>query len=370
MRSKSSTMMASIIGLAGLLLSLSSVHGQIMHGQPASGNVRFVYSHWNLEENGGTTEINQLTIPFTGFMPLRDNLEAVFYVANSSNNLERTNEDYSLSGLGDVRVQLNRSFNDDRLLLSVGFNLPTGKKKIDSDIGPLVLRILSQNYLTLPMRRFGEGFGFNVLLGGAQMLGELRCGAGVMYQFNGKYEPYEERGKYDPGDFISMNAGAEWQKDEMKLTFDAIFTTYTDDKLDGRKVFGQSTQVGLRLGAMYSGETYSVSGGTGYLVRGRNTTFSPDEDQVRIFGNEFWIYGHLARHFHQGWSITPSAELKLIGANDQGFGSSTIFGFGGAVGRTFGEQIRVGIDGKYFTGNADAIDLSGFQLTASLTANL
>lgn len=357
--------------LTSLLVGLSPAFGQIVYEQPGSGDIKVVYSHWSLEDTSGTLEINQLTIPFTGFIPLQDNLEAFLYVANSSNKLESSNTDYSLSGLGDVRLQLNRSFNDDQLLLSVGVNLPTGKKKLNRDEELLVLQMLTQNYLSFPMRRFGEGFGFNVLFGGARMIGELRCGAGVMYQYNGEYEPYEGTGKYDPGDFVSVNAGADWQKDDVTLTGDVIFTSYMDDKLDGDKVFKQSTQLDWRLGAAYNGGNYDLNAGISYLLRGRNSIYTTAEE-LKIFGNEFRINGNLKRYLQRGWQVAPSAELRLIGANDQGFGGSTIFSFGGAVGKTLGEQIAASVGGRYFTGNANdgAIDLSGFQLTANLTAKL
>jgi len=363
-----------IIGLVSFLVTLSPAYGQIEYGRPASGGTQFFYSHWSLEDSSGTIDINQLTIPVRGFIPIRDNLEALFYIAHSSNDLEYSNAESSLSGLADTRLQLNRSFSDDQLLLSVGINLPTGKKKLNRYEELPVLRMLSQNYLSFPMRRFGKGFGFNVLLGGAQMLGELRCGAGIMYQYNGTYSPYQDTGKYDPGDFVSINAGADWQKNEMTFTFNAVFTAYANDKFEGNKVFAQSTQLGLNLAAAYDGQDYDVGAGIGYLLRGRNTFYDPDKGdrEGHVFGNEFEIRGYLTRRLQQVWQVTPSAQLKLVGANDLGFGSSTIFGFGAGVGRTLSEQLAINFGGKYFVGNADggAIDLTGFQLTASLTANL
>ncbi|MFQ6008213.1 MAG: hypothetical protein ACE5K8_04600 [Candidatus Zixiibacteriota bacterium] len=354
------------------VLTSSSTHGQIIYGRPASGGIQLFYSHWSLDDSLGTTEIDQFTVPVTGFLPIRDNFEAHVYLASSSNTLTQMESEYSLSGLGDVRLQVNRSFNDDRLLVSVGANLPTGKKKLSRDEELPVLQLLSQNILSFPLRRFGEGFGFNVLLGGAQMIGGMRCGAGVMYQFNGKYEPYQGSGNYDPGDFISVNAGADWQQDNTTIAGDAIFTTYFKDKVNGVEVFKQSTQLDLQLSAGYDTETYGVHGRIGYLLRGRNTL--PEAD-MKIFGNEFSGIFDLTRHFGQGWSIAPVAEVKLVGASDpygQEFGSSNIFGLGTHLGRKLGEQAALNVGGRYYFGSADDgnIDLSGFQLMASLTARL
>jgi hypothetical protein len=371
MRSRKLGLMFAAAFAAVSVLTMSSTYGQIVYGRPAAGGVQVVFSHWSLKGDT-TTEIDQFTVPITGFLPIRDNLEANVYVASSSNTLSLTDSNLSLSGLGDVRLQVNRSFSDDRLLVSVGANLPTGKKKLTRDEELPVLQLLSQNILSFSMRRFGEGFGFNLLLGGAQMIGGMRCGAGVMYQFNGKYEPYQGSGDYDPGDFISVNAGADWQQENTTVAGDAVFTTYFKDKVNGAEVFKQSTQLDLQLRAAYDTDTYGVHGRIGYLLRGRNTL--PEVD-MKIFGNEFSAIFDLTRRFGQGWSIAPTAEVKLVGTSDRDsleFGSSSILGFGANLGRTLGQQVALNVGGRYYFGNADDgnIDLSGFQLMAGLTASL
>jgi hypothetical protein len=293
-------------------------------------------------------------------------------VASSSNSLTRGDTDYDLTGLGDVRVQINRSFGDDQLLLSLGVNLPTGKKKLSQTEELAILEFLTQNYLDFPMRRFGQGFGFNALLGGARMLGQLRCGASVMYQYNGSYKPYQGVGDYDPGDFISASAGADWQKNQVTVSGDAVFTLYTKDKAGDAEVFKQSTQFDFRLGLTYDGADYRFVARSSCLLRGRNTLYLPTEVEERIFGNEFLIRAAVARRFQPGWSIGPSVEVKFVGANEQDFENSTIFGFGGSISRALGESVAINVGGKYYTGSADGgdIDVSGFQITAGLMGSL
>jgi hypothetical protein len=357
--------------LAGSMAVTTPVYGQIIYGRPAYADMQAQYSHWSLQdkEDGTTTTINQFTVPLTGFIPLEDNFEALVFIATSSNTLSSEGDDYNLSGLGDVRFQVNRSFNDDQFLVSLGINLPTGKKKLTQDEEQPVLQMLSQNYLSFPMRRFGEGFGFNLLVGGARMLGSLRGGFGVKYQYTGKYQPYEGSGDYDPGDLVSVNAGLDWQGEKTVISGDAVFTAYFKDKLDGVEIFKQSNQLDLRMNARYTTESYSLQGQVGYLLRGRNVLYT---EELKIYGNEFWINAGMTRRFQQDWRVTPSVELRLIGANDEGFGGSSILGFGGVVGKTFGGQIALIFGGTYYIGSVDdgAYDLTGLQLRAGLTANL
>ncbi|MFH1374512.1 MAG: hypothetical protein ABII79_12025 [bacterium] len=362
----------SVLTVLAVLLLVSPVQSQIRFGQPTYGDVQIVYSHWSLKQADTTTEINQMTIPVTGFVPLKENVEAIFYIVSSSNTLKASQTDFSLSGMGDARMQVNHSFMNDQLLLSLGVNMPTGKKKLTIDEELLVVQVLSQNYLSFPMRRFGEGFGFSALLGGAQMLGDLRCGVGVMYQVNGEYEPYAGSDKYDPGDVLSVNATADWQNDRTTVTSEMIFAAYGADKFAGSNAFKQSTQLTGRLRVVHKSEAFDAGGGLSYLARGRNSFFYPNSTQ-RLFGNEFMIDANLTRGFAEHWRFTPTAEIRMISAaeNNQP-GTASIVGLGGTVGRTFGSQTTIAVGGKYFTGDADGgnIDLSGFQINANLTVSM
>lgn len=375
MQTKKTIHIILIFVVFGFLLTASSLHSQIIYDRPASGNIQVVYSHWSLKDDSATTKINQLTIPFNGFIPIRDNFEARLYIANASNSLTYLNSDSSLSGLSDFRIQVNRSFYDDQFLISAGMNLPTGKKKLNLNEERAIINLLSENYLSFPMRRFGEGFGVNLLVGGATRLGSIRCGAGMMYQYNGSYKPYEDEEKYDPGDFFSISVSADAKTDKVSYSADLIFSGYVADKLDGEKIFKQSPQFDLRLGGVYGSGQYDLHGGIRYIIRGRNTRYIAESgailEQLKIFGNEFSASAKAIYHPAGVWYFAPSVEMRLIAANEQDFGNSSILGFGGALGRKIGESFQFDLGFKYFTGSADGgdIDLSGFQISSNLMAS-
>ncbi len=360
---------------ASLLLALATGAGaQIMYGQPSAADVQFVYTHWEADagDSLGATSISQVSFPMRGFIPAGDNAELLVYLAGAWNSLDRPAiDEYTLTGLSDARLQYNRSFADDQFLLSVGLNLPSGKRELSiADEAP-VLTTLSQSYLSFPMRQFGEGLGFSVMLGGAQMLGQFRAGLSAMYQFNGKYSPYEGVDDYDPGDLISFNTGVDRDFENGRVGANAIVNLYTNDKLEGSEVFKQSTAVDLRLSAEYGGDDGQLNGAVGYLIRGRNTTFVESvQEEVKIYGNEFW--GQAAYVHRLGdWRLGPVAELRNIAENEQDLGSATVFGGGATISRTLGETMGLELSGRYYTGNADGgdIDLTGYQLAVSLTAN-
>ncbi len=354
-----------LVVLAGCLMMATTTYGQIVYGRPASGTTGLVYSNWSLEDSAQKTDITQISFPVRLFLPLQDNFEADVYVAASSNSMDLGENDYSLSGLGDLRLQFNRSFSDDQLLVSFGVNLPTGKTKLNRADETPVLQMLTQDFLSFSQRRFGEGLGFNLLVGGAQMVGELRVGAGVTYRYIGKYDPYEGVEEYDPGDLVNFNAGADWENGPTTVSGNVVVSFYGKDKWNDREVFKESSQMGFGLSVNHNPEGFRAGGSLGYVARGRNSFFAPEESKLKVYGNELSLAGDLSWLPQNGWSYGPSATLRLIAENENGFGSSTIFGFGGSVGRKLGDAGSLEVSLRYFTGQADGgnTDISGLQIS-------
>ncbi len=361
-----------LAALALVALDISPAVSQIVYGQPPAAGTHVVYSHWKLEQGGDEVTVNQFMIPLTGFVPLQDNFEMSFYIANSSNTLKAGSE-FDLNGLGDARVQANHSFADDQLLVSVGLNLPTGKRELDAEEA-LLLDVLSTNFLDLPMRRFGEGFGFNILLGGAAVLSEgIRGGIGLSYQYTGTYTPYENLGDYNPGDVFSANVGADFDRGDITWSLDFIYSLYTTDQFDNINTFRQSPSFDSRLSGQWSGEKVTLSGLVRYVLRGDNKeydTTGAELDAFKLYGNEFTVGGAVSYMFSPQWFVTPATDLHIVTKSNRGLDNATVFGIGASLGRTFQETVRVNGGFKIYTGNADGgnIDVTGYQITFDLTA--
>jgi hypothetical protein len=354
-----------------LLLPLAKpAWAQIVYGQPASGDLQIVFTSWSLDEDGSTTDLTQFATPVRGFLPLGDNSEAMIYFDNSSNKLETAAAEAKLSGLGDLRLQLSKSFSEDHFVAGLGINLPTGKHALDTEEETLVLNMLAQNYLSMPMRRFGQGLGITATLGAAQMVYGWRCGAGLSYQYNGKYDPYENVSDYDPGDVISVNAGLDRQFGQAIVALELVFSAYAADKLDGDEVFKQSTQVSAGLGVTHDTERHRVNGSLGYLARGRNDLFTGDDSRLKIYGNEFRVGASWLVKPSMSVAIGPTAEFRSIAANDLDFGSSSVIQVGLLSGFEMSESLSLDVGGRYYTGTVDGgdIDLTGLQLNIGIVA--
>lgn len=364
-----------ILFVAALLLCLgSTVCGQLISGQPTVAQTQFYYTHWKLESGGRTVKVNQTLVPLSGLVPLKENLEIRFFAASEANSLKRTEGDLSASGLTDVTAQVNHSFADAHLLLSCGLNLPTGKRELKLREEWPILGYLSQDYLDFPMRKFGEGFGLNLLLGGATMVGSIRCGLGVSYEYTGSYTPYDKVADYNPGDRFSLNAGGDYRNGGLTLSGSILFGLSGTDKIDDHKVFKQSPQTSLSVGGGYESRKGAFSAGLQYVIRGRNSEYDPDKEsllqQLRLYGNEFRGTAQFLWRLSDRWSLTPNVGLRHIGENESHLGSANLYGLGTGVGVKLSKTFNLDTGFKYYTGNADggSIDLSGYQLSVGIGA--
>jgi hypothetical protein len=363
------------VGLTALILfGVIPAQGQIVYGQAASVGARLNYCHWTIESPTASDKVGQFTIPLNAFVPLKDNLEARLFMAEASNSLKAEDETYSLSGLSDIRLQLNQALAEDHVLLSLGVNLPTGKKALNLTEERLVAEYLAYDFLTFPLRRLGEGFGLNATAGLAGASGATRYGAAATFQLNGAYEAFDGMGDYNPGDMVSLNAGLDTRNDKLSFIADMAFTTYTVDKLEDHKVFRQSRIFDIHTGIAYRQEAMTLNGDARYFIRGRNTTYDTTaaetiRDQLKIYGNElFMSLGATWSSRSATWHAGPLLEWRIIGANEYDFGSSHTIAAGFEYGHKLGRTANIGLGVKYFTGQADdgRYDLSGYQLSLGL----
>jgi len=361
-----------------MLLSLPAgwLEAQIIYGEPPAGGLQLIYSSWSVDDGDSRRDISQVTVPASGFVPLRNNFEARFYIANAANSMTWQNDDYTLNGISDFRVQFSHAFYDDRLLASFGVNLPIGKKELTADEDRAIVESLADNYLSFPLRRLGEGFGFQALVGTATMIGTVRFGSGLAFQYNGSYSPYRDVEEYDPGDEFSLNISADVGRGRSSFNGDIIYSLFTKDRLAGNDVLKQSPRLDLRFGWNFDNRLYLVNTNARFLVRGHHERYDVENgeliDNLKLYGDEFLLNGAVTFHPFRFWYATPTLEFKAVTSNENELGDATVFGLGGNIARQIGDDISLNAGFKYFVGSADAgaLDITGFQLTTGLRAAL
>jgi len=362
----------SLVMVAALVVLSAPALGQIIYGKPASGKLRLVYTSWTEKIDGQERTLGQLVMPISTYIPLRENLEGRLYIAGVSNSLDEPGATRGLKGLTDVRIQINKSMMEDHLLFSLGANLPTGKTGLDFDEELAVMKYLSRDYLSYPNRRLGHGLGVNLMVGGATVAGEFRLGCSALFHYTGEYEAYEDNSKYNPGDYFSLNAGAQRVQGRALLMGDLTFTTYGDDMQDGLKAFSRGNQFTFRIGTVFKASNFRLKGNARYYIRDRYTIYDATEtvlSQLRVYGNEFAFASSISWiSSDKKWSLGPHFDLRFIDANEVELGDANTVGVGGQIERWLTSAFNLSVALKYFTGSADggAIDLTGYQISASL----
>lgn len=392
------TRLTIIIAVLVLVTALAPCgFGQVVYGQKAWGGTRAVYSSWTIGTKlGGELTLSQFYIPVSGMVPLKDNLEMQVYLGTTSNTFDLQLVEANLSGLTDLSLQVNQSLYGDQVLVSGGVNIPTGKTNMTlggQDSEWWVMEALSQDYLNLPSRKLGTGFGANLLVGGAAKAGEFRLGGTVSYQFSASYEPYEAAGDYNPGDAFAVSGSVDRAFDKTTVSASGRYTAYMTDTRDDVKVMKQAPQTDISVALFHQMDKAAVEAGIRYLIRGRNTVYNQDESvltQLKHFGNEFDLYLRYILTSSDKWRISPTLGMMRLASNELTIssvsfldliildetrielGSSTIYDIGIGVTREVSEKVDAGAGFRLFTGTAlgELIDISGYQFTVSLTASM
>ncbi|MCP4550282.1 MAG: hypothetical protein GY835_27800 [bacterium] len=360
--------------LAAAFISSTTVHAQIIYGQPGRVGLQFYQSSWNLGgQDGSDQSITQRTFNLSGFIPLRENIEARCQILSGFNTLEYGDEEDDLSGLGDLRIQISRSISQDRHLLSAGINLPLGSKEFDAEDDGRIVEFLSHDFLTLPMRRFGAGLGFNIQVGTATELDRFKCGISAVYDHLGAYTPYEDAGDYNPGDALSVNATVGTTSGKRHYTGDFGFSLFGTDTLEEDDIYKQAPQFSTRLMAVNQGAKYCTTLGARLVMRGRNKRYSLTngeiDSQLKKYGNEIGGFARLTFTARDVWNIGAMAGIKKIMANEEELDAATVLNLGLDFTRSINDRQTFDAGMIYYTGTADGgeLDLSGFQLSCGIS---
>jgi hypothetical protein len=179
---------------AALLLVLpATVHGQ---NPPASVIIQPTVQRWEFSDTlrQGTlkvTSLEQAYLPVSSRLPMGAdwNLDLSWAYARGSIAVG-AEAPLELRGLTDVRVRLSGPIVRDHVLVTLGFNGPTGTVQLnEAQID--ALRILGAPALQLGVPVFGTGIGGSGGLVFAGQLAGWAVAAGAAYEYRGRYSPVE-----------------------------------------------------------------------------------------------------------------------------------------------------------------------------------
>lgn len=367
------------------ILAIASASAQIIHGQRPEITQGLNYLSWDITGDTSFT-ISQWYAPITVRAGLAENLELGIYSAATGSEADWSDEDNTLTGLLDSKIQLAAAFLNDRLLISGGVSIPTGKTRLDGHESALI-EWMTADFLNFPVKNPGEGLNLFGQMGVATPVAQWVLGAAGAVYVAGEYSPYESNLKYTPGSRIVGNVGIErdWEK-RHRLGADLVVIYSTDDKVEGKSVFRDGIQFdGRVLGQVTLGRMV-VDGAVRGIVRGKD--YQPGEAGKLVSelnnrnGNDLRFHLGMKLPLATAFAIWVSGDAKLLAANSYPSDSpffedqARLAGFGGGMDIRLGRRARFEVGARSWTGSSDGalglkrLDLKGIEFLQRLSVTL
>jgi hypothetical protein len=197
-----------------------------------------VYQSWSW---GDGSKLAEFSTPVEIYYPFNRQTSLNVNIGQAS----ATGKDMQkLGGLADAQFALNYHLEDQNVLLTLGGNLPTGKKELTLEEFTTSV-FLSQNLFGFQVPVFGQGFNLSPGFTWAKPMGEKTvAGFGASYLYKGGYVPVKDVGTYKPGSDMLVTGGMDYQISELTaMSFDLTVTLSGKDKLDTAEVFKAGTKV-------------------------------------------------------------------------------------------------------------------------------
>jgi len=247
--------------------------------QPISLYTTFFYQRWTIDGGKNESTVEQASLPLFASIPITKELRLFFSESNAWSSW--SDESETLSGIGDAKLKASYNLLENRVLLTGGISLPTGKNSLTAPESR-VSNALYQEGLGFKVRRLGEGLNIDVGVAAADAVGYISFGGGVNYLFKGGYESVADslnsgdRIKYNPGDRITLTGGFDIRNLPFTWQNDAILTFFTPEKSGGKDSFQYGTEIILNSRLSHRIGKFRTRLLLSEIVRGKNKLPVPE----------------------------------------------------------------------------------------------
>jgi hypothetical protein len=357
--------------LIGTVLSLSGSFGQVQLRRLQTdivGAAGVSYESWKAKDN----KVTEMSVPVMFIYPVNTKMSLYAMTSPVSSNLE-AGEKYSLSGLSDLKWGGHCLTMNDRLLITLGVNLPTGKHALEVEEYSVAsaLSVPAFNFRTPTL---GQGFDVQLGANSAIEAGSFVLGYGAGYIMKGKFKPLKEYEQgYDPGDEVTLTAGVDrnttvLQKD-MQIRGDVLYTLYFDDTWGGEKVFKSGNRLLIQLFSQFMVGSHDAALFIRERIKGKNTTGSGKSyatERLNSNANQFEIQGWIWLPYGPSTKWRGLFDIKLYSDSDYKTGGATLFGLGGGGRFRLSPKWSFNGDFRYYFGkiktSVEKVNASGMKL--------
>ncbi|MBK7091968.1 MAG: hypothetical protein IPH59_09665 [bacterium] len=345
-----------------VIASSTNLNAQIVYGQTKAMSARIVYQSWKLTVGGEELNLTQSAFPFNFYLPVADNWEVHLTSAISRSNLDASELTATLTSMSGTSVRVFHSFAEDRVFVSGGIVLPLGQTNLDT-VQVLLAELISDDYLTTPVKQVSEGLGFTGQIGVASEANEwLLYGATLSYNLNGPFTYLEDGDKYNPGDEIAIQGSATAQQGDAALDLDLSYRHYMADKVEGTEVFKSGGVLSFVATGRKQFNKAGVALTLAHIMRNKNSVLfgsSLESEDKNSNSDKSVISGTFAYKLSPQVTASLLAGYRTLSANDYEssstnfFGKSDVVSFGGGLEYAAPDQ-RYSFFGRLVMNNGEA----------------
>ncbi len=332
----------------------------------------FSYQSWTTEND---QTISEMVIPINFILPVSK--KAAITVSTNSAFANLNTASTKLNGLTDTRISGSLVTMDDKLLITAGVFLPTGKTKLEDDQAS-VASALALYPLNFRVPSFGQGLMANISAVMAFETKNFILGGGLGFIYKNGFKPYSNvDAVYKPGMEFSVNAGGETNGSrKFKLTLDVTYTFYGKDTYEDTEVFKSGNKLIADLRALFKFRGMDLLLFARERTKGRNDrglgNLATEDKNSNGNQLDFGSVAYVPLSNTVGWKIL--ADFKLYSKNEYENNGATIFGAGTGFTFALSDNFSFDLLGKYSTGTLNnqsiSLGITGFEFGGNIKISL
>ena len=310
-----------------------------------------VFQNWKID--GIDDRIAEGSLPIFINLPVRENMSLQILHSPAISRFG----DSELSGLSDTWLRGSYVFPNNRLMLSAGLGIPTGKTELTAEEAALS-SIMSQNVFRFRTPVFGQGLTASAGFMYAFPLSDrFTMGSGLNFVFKNKYKITENmQDDFNPGEQMGVTLGGSYRfSSGLSIDLDFIYTYFMADKIEDTEIFKAGNKYAVKGGLRYDG------GRTMFLAVGRmrysdkndiwdGSALVAEEKNSSLFQMELDAVYRIK--FSPLYSLDLLFEGRSYIENEYLLGQADIFGGGLGNNIQLTENWGVNLGFKIFLGDA------------------
>lgn len=333
----------------------------------------FNYQSWNIENS---VPIKEFVVPLS----LVTLVNRDFTIVASTNTAYASlGSNDNIFGFTDTRISGTYITVENKLLLSGGIAIPTGKTSLQQDQVPIASAI-AQYPLNFRIPSYGQGLTINGSVSYALDLKGIILSAGIGGVYRKGFKPLLNSDfVYKPGSEFSVSAGTELMpggRNGTKLDIDASYTFYGADTYGGTEVLKSGRKLILNV------RSVSQINNFGLLIFLRERTKGKNEfgsgvlqlESKNSNGNQLdaGTTGTIA--ISRVVAIKSLVELNYYSKNEYQENGAFITGVGAGINLTFSRSFLFNLQYKYLFGSLrnknSSTQIDGYGISGDLRFNL